>query len=59
MKPAPHLKPFGGQVDSPAPHFIAVNAKVAEVLPQIIFRRFYKCLHKYAKVSDIWAGIGS
>ena len=35
VRPAPHLKPFGGQMDPPARNFISVNAKVAEYIDRL------------------------
>ena len=56
VKPAPHLKPFGGQVDPPTPNFISVDTKVASLIPQLAIRRFYECLHKYAGINTFFLG---
>ena len=50
VKPAPHLKPFGGQIDPPTPNFISVNAKVAEHIDRLGIGFFLDRLHKYANL---------
>ena len=50
VKPAPHLKPFGGQADPATPNYISVNAKVAEQIDRLGTGYFIERLHKYANL---------
>ena len=46
VKPAPHLKPFGGQKDPPKPKYISVSPKVARFIDphQVAVRHMLKQL---------------